>query len=248
MTDALVERPAVALDAKLESVLVKGDLSVLSEKERTQYYRLVCDSLGLNPLTKPFEYIVLSNRLVFYATKNCAEQLRRLHGVSIERVTTERVQDVYVVTAAAVDKTGRRDVSTGVVAIGTLKGEALANQLMKCETKAKRRVTLSICGLGMLDESEVETIPDARPLLVERERVNIETGEVTEPRRLEKPTGYDDWKADMVAKADEGEAAFRKAWKDSAADYRGYLNQVEPHEWDDIKQRVKKEQDAGDRL
>ena len=28
---------------------------------------------------------------------------------------------------------------------------------MKCETKAKRRVTLSICGLGMLDETEVET-------------------------------------------------------------------------------------------
>lgn len=29
-------------------------------------------------------------------------------------------------------------------------------------TKAKRRVTLSICGLGLLDESEIETIPDAR--------------------------------------------------------------------------------------
>jgi len=32
---------------------------------------------------------------------------------------------------------------------------------MKCETKAKRRATLSICGLGMLDESELETIPGA---------------------------------------------------------------------------------------
>jgi hypothetical protein len=30
---------------------------------------------------------------------------------------------------------------------------------MKAETKAKRRVTLSICGLGMLDESEVESLP-----------------------------------------------------------------------------------------
>src|SRR6185312_3719783 len=33
---------------------------------------------------------------------------------------------------------------------------------MKAETKAKRRVTLSICGLGMLDETEVDSIPDAR--------------------------------------------------------------------------------------
>jgi hypothetical protein len=32
---------------------------------------------------------------------------------------------------------------------------------MKAETKGKRRVTLSICGLAMLDELEVETIPDA---------------------------------------------------------------------------------------
>ena len=35
---------------------------------------------------------------------------------------------------------------------------------MKAETKAKRRVTLSICGLGMLDETEVETVP--QPLSV----------------------------------------------------------------------------------
>jgi hypothetical protein len=34
--------------------------------------------------------------------------------------------------------------------------------MMKCETKAKRRVTLSIVGLGWTDESEIETIPDAQ--------------------------------------------------------------------------------------
>ena len=42
-----------------------------------------------------------------------------------------------------------------------LKGEALANAMMKAETKAKRRATLSICGLALLDELEVETIPNA---------------------------------------------------------------------------------------
>jgi len=30
---------------------------------------------------------------------------------------------------------------------------------MKSETKSKRRATLSICGLGMLDESELDTMP-----------------------------------------------------------------------------------------
>ena len=42
----------------------------------------------------------------------------------------------------------------GVVSIAGLKGEALANAMMKAETKAKRRATLSICGLGWMDEVE----------------------------------------------------------------------------------------------
>ena len=50
--------------------------------------------------------------------------------------------------------------STGAVPIAGLKGEEFANALMKAETKAKRRATLSICGLGVLDETEVETITD----------------------------------------------------------------------------------------
>jgi len=43
-------------------------------------------------------------------------------------------------------------------------GGKVGNALMKAVTKAKRRVTLSICGLGILDETEVESIPNAVPL------------------------------------------------------------------------------------
>jgi hypothetical protein len=46
--------------------------------------------------------------------------------------------------------------------VGHLKGDALANALMRAETKAKRRVTLSLAGLGWLDETEIVTIPGAR--------------------------------------------------------------------------------------
>jgi hypothetical protein len=81
-----------------------------------------------------------------------------LHGVSVRIVSRERVDDLYLVQSEASDKTGRTDTSLGVVSIAGLRGEALANQIMKCETKAKRRVTLSICGLGMLDETEVESV------------------------------------------------------------------------------------------
>ncbi len=73
------------------------------------------------------------------------------------------VEGIYSVTAMATDKTGRTDESIGAVPIDGMKGETRANAMMKAETKAKRRVTLSICGLGMLDETEVETIPGAFP-------------------------------------------------------------------------------------
>lgn len=69
----------------------------------------------------------------------------------------------------ATDKDGRIDEDYGVVAVGSLAGEALANLSMKAVTKAKRRVTLSICGLGMLDETEVVTVPGAEMVEIDGE-------------------------------------------------------------------------------
>lgn len=145
----------------IESVIIQGDLSKLTPPQRVNYYQATCKSLGLNPLTKPFDYITLNGRLTLYAKRDAADQLRKINGVSITKLERETMNGVYIVTAYAQDKTGRTDSSIGAVNIENLKGDALANAMMKAETKSKRRVTLSICGLGMLDETEVETIPDA---------------------------------------------------------------------------------------
>ncbi len=149
---------------KIESVLIRGDLSQLSDDQKGSYYMKVCESVGLNPLTKPFEYMNLKGKTVLYAGKNCAEQLRANNKISLEISAREFKESVYIVTAKATMPDGRKDESTGVVAISNLKGEDLANALMKAETKAKRRVTLSVCGLGMLDETEVDSIPEARKI------------------------------------------------------------------------------------
>lgn len=164
--------------AALEQAVVSGDLSKLSAPERVNYYARVCQSLGLNPLTKPFDYISLNGKLTLYAKRDATDQLRKLHQVDVKIVGRERVEDVYVVTAQARFPDGRTDESIGAVSIANLKGDGLANALMKAETKAKRRVTLSIVGLGWLDETEVETVSEAR-----RIAVNPETGEITAPAR-----------------------------------------------------------------
>lgn len=151
----------------IEKILITGDLKPLSPEARVQYYNAVCTSLGINPVTRPFDYIVLNGKLTLYANKTCAEQLRRLYGVSVVSLTSRNIEGVWLVEAKVQDATGRTDVSTGAVSIGNAKGENLANALMKAETKAKRRATLSLIGLGMLDETEIETIRDARRVRVD---------------------------------------------------------------------------------
>src|SRR4029077_9994 len=149
---------------RIEEVLTTGNIQQLAPGERVIYYARVCESLGLNPLTRPFDYLTLNGKVVLYAKKEATEQLRKINGVSIYNLdkTFNDALGLYIVTALAEDKTGRKDAATGAVAIKNLAGEALANALMKAETKAKRRVTLSICGLGMLDETEVDAIPGAK--------------------------------------------------------------------------------------
>ena len=162
----------------VEQALLEGDLSELTADQRITYYEKVCQSVGLNPLTRPFEYIRLNGQLTLYAKRDAAEQLRRINGVSIQKLETEERQGVYIVRAHAVDEDGRTDVSTGAVTLPS-GGDALANAIMKAETKAKRRVTLSLCGMGWLDETEMDTIPSAEAVDVDHE-----TGEVREPAQV----------------------------------------------------------------
>src|SRR5919109_1611587 len=123
-----------ALDgAVVEQVVIGGDLARLAPAQRVAYYRAVCQSLGLNCLTQPFEYIRLQDRLRLYAKREATDQLRRLHRVSVEIVGREQQGDLYVVTARATMPDGRTDESTGAACLTGLSGANLANALMKAE-------------------------------------------------------------------------------------------------------------------
>jgi hypothetical protein len=156
--------PTVAAEAGeiMEQVMIKGDLARLTPAERSNYYATICRSMGLNPLSKPFEFITLNGKLTLYARKDCTDQLRKRHGVSVMEMTEVAHEGLTVVTVKVCDASGRTDMAKGAVSLKGLQGEALANAIMKAETKAKRRATLSICGLGFLDETEIEDIPEAK--------------------------------------------------------------------------------------
>lgn len=144
----------------IASLVINGDLSKLDANQKVQYYRQFCERLGLDPISQPFKLLKLQGKETLYCDRGGAQQLSRVHNISHDIKSRERVGDIYIVTALAQDMTGRHTESIGAVNIENLKGEALANAFMKCETKAKRRATLDLLGLGMLDETEVESIPN----------------------------------------------------------------------------------------
>ena len=138
-------------------LLANGEGNKLDAKGKENALRQMCHSLGLNPAGVPIQFITLNGKLVPYLTRGATDQIRARAGISTEIVERATVQGAYSVRVKVTMPDGRTDESTGAVNIEGLKGESLANALMKAETKAKRRATLSAVGLGMMDESEIPT-------------------------------------------------------------------------------------------
>jgi hypothetical protein len=143
----------------VESLVVRGDISALSIADRSRYYMKMCESLGLNPHAQPLAFLKLNGKEVLYVTRGATDQLAAMHRLNRKMVDGPKVIDlggtkvVYAVCEAT-HPNGRTET-----AIATLPFTDPVNVYMKAETKAKRRATLSILGLGLLDETELETIP-----------------------------------------------------------------------------------------
>jgi hypothetical protein len=152
-------------DSVVSALILNGDLSKLTAADKVKYYNGYCERLGLDAWTKPFDILKLNGKEVLYCTRTGTQQLNKLHNVSHTITSRDMIEaaGVYQVTARASLPDGRCTESIGAVNIGGLKGEAYANAIMKAETKAKRRATLDLLGLGVLDETEVESIPNAQP-------------------------------------------------------------------------------------
>lgn len=175
--------------AIIEKMAVLGNFSSLTNEQKVSHYMQLCESQHLNPLSKPFDLIEMTDKngkrkMTVYANKDASDQLRRRDKISIKIISREFHDDVYIVTAQATTSDGRSDESIGVVALSgqnkegktyKLMGDIKANKLMHAETKAKRRVTLSIAGLGFLDESELHSIKDAKAF-----SIDLSTGEILE--------------------------------------------------------------------
>jgi len=208
----------------IEQVITKGDLARLTPQERVTYYNRVCDSLGLNPFTRPLEFLTLSGKMVLYARRDAADQLRKINGISLEVVSQKIDGDLLTVHVRARDKAGRTDEDFGVVSIAGLRGEARANATLKAVTKAKRRVTLSIAGLGFLDETEVDDIP-ARERMEAPADTTADLDQFAAVTGDAEPPPERDILAEARDAAEHGRAAFEAFWKSLSKPERDSIRQ-----------------------
>ena len=193
----------------IDKAVMLGDMKQMDAKTRLAFYRAVCLSVGVNPLTQPFTALERQDKTVWlYANSVCAQQLAALHKISFEdpvrRHETVFGEPLYTVQITARLPDGRALPAQSVVSLtkkkkvqrGTwpdgnpkwidaldedgepllipLRGEALANAIMKADTKAQRRATLALIGLGwMQSDFEGQTVT-----------MNLQTGELMPDGRM----------------------------------------------------------------
>lgn len=164
-----------------------GNIERLSDTDKAKWLVNLCKSVGLNPMSCPFDIINFKGVTKVYANKGCAEQLRQINGINLEVVSEEIKHGSYVVRIKAKNAQGRIDENIGAVPWDDKwGGEIKSLAMMKAHTKAARRVTLSICGLGMMDESEIEDMKRAKSTLPDPEESASAKADILN-RQLEAP-------------------------------------------------------------
>ena len=153
MTDA--EMPTVE---SLFTLLSTGAYSKLSKEDKIRYYNYRCKLVELDPMTMPFVEgkNEKTGKTTLIPTKSLHSQLTAKHRITheIKSRTTEGTVHT-VVTRSTRGDTGVWTDEIGCVGVGGAAGRDLSDKLMTAVTKAKNRATLYLCGLGMLDETEL---------------------------------------------------------------------------------------------
>jgi hypothetical protein len=165
-----------AASSEVVKLITRGDLSKLTPEQLVQVYIARCDALGLDARAQPFEVISFRGQTKLYPKKEAAEQLRKLNGISTT-ITEETVtpDGILRVRIRGVDREGREDEEVAALFIKGLQGEDLANAYMKVITKAKRRITLSMCGLGSMAD-----VDEDDPRILRRQALDVDTARLSD--------------------------------------------------------------------
>ena len=135
-------------------------LDAMTEPQRQEYVRNVCNHLGIPPELNLVNLGYLDEedgprRLVVYIKRGGTEMIRSNRGISTGIVDFKEINGSFVVSVVGTDALGRKESALGSKWIKNLTGVDLDDAIMTAQTRAHRRCTLQFVGAGVLDESEV---------------------------------------------------------------------------------------------
>jgi hypothetical protein len=188
MSNELVPSKSAAMTVSMETAAVKeyfrsGNVAAMTDDERDYVRVKLCQKYDLDPILRPFDLISFNGGMKFYMTASATNQLANAKSLTREVLLLEvnAEQMLARCTVKVSDTNGRAETANAFIAVSKflaptkenpvprkvlMDGEDLANALLKLETKAKRRATMSFFGVmdaGYDNEDRQQTAPLAAP-------------------------------------------------------------------------------------
>jgi hypothetical protein len=155
-----------ALKQKAAAIQVTGDLKGMTLVQKAEFLANLARAEGIPCFPAPYAIGVdkKTGKESIISKKTRAEALRNRDRISLETryfgplKVGEKVDEMFwQATVRATAPDGRVDENVGIVFLGGLLGEDKSNKMMAALTKAENRVTYSICGASMVDETEADS-------------------------------------------------------------------------------------------
>lgn len=178
MSTAMIQKQAAAMQpAESEALQIRvalnSNLWGMKDESVWQYYRQMCDYLGIDAVSHPFDVITDAKQQVkkLYPNSICTAQLGEKRGYSygelqikVDEELTKLGLGLARVAITCHAPNGRSltaeafvDVKSGGYQGAPLTGNALVNAFKKAATQCRRRATLQMAGLALPSE-EIPTV------------------------------------------------------------------------------------------
>jgi len=143
-------------DNGLMDRMVYNGLDSLTKEEKVKLIEMICNEYDLNAALGHIQVIKKSNRNILYITKSGANHLMFKNQLSSEITNTAMASNILSFRVRVYnDKRSVENVGVMHYWDG-IKSDELSNRIMACHTKAVRRAVIAFCGLGVLDETELD--------------------------------------------------------------------------------------------
>ena len=142
---------------------------LLTDPEKKDMYNKMCQVYNVPVDIAPLDFVQIKDKATkkvfaefLYANSTCTKYIMARDGLSSRVVR----RDIDANDAVFIVEVSKGDRSVEGVGAKSLKGAAYdtrTNSIMHAHTKAERRAVLTYSGMGILDESEISSIPNAAP-------------------------------------------------------------------------------------